>query len=80
MPTFDSQVSKREIIQTQIEHTRYSISPKEFKSWVTRISFALLLCTTEGRTTFERILPVVYLGNLIYKNVKNRNKNIYTLL
>jgi hypothetical protein len=38
---------KREIIQTQIEHTRYTISPKEFKSWVTRISFALLLCTTE---------------------------------
>ena len=30
--------------------------------------------------TFERILPVVYLGNLISKNVKNRNKNIYTLL
>ena len=30
--------------------------------------------------TFERILPVVYLGNLIYKNVKNRIKNIYTLL
>jgi len=29
---------------------------------------------------FERILPVVYLGNLISKNVKNRNKNIYTLL
>jgi hypothetical protein len=27
--------------------------------------------------TFERILPVVYLGNLISKNVKNRNKNIY---
>jgi hypothetical protein len=44
-----------------------------------------------GRTTFERIfnfkcvaferiLPVVCLGNLISKNVKNRNKNIYTLL
>ena len=47
MSTFDSQVSKREIILTQIEHTRYTISPKEFKAWVTRISFALLLCTTE---------------------------------
>ena len=30
--------------------------------------------------TFERILPVVCLWNLISKNVKNRNKNIYTLL
>ena len=30
--------------------------------------------------TFERILPVVYLGNLISKDVKNRNKNVYTLL
>ena len=47
MSTFDSRVSKREIIETQIEHTRYTIFPKEFKSWVTRISFALLLCTTE---------------------------------
>jgi hypothetical protein len=47
MSTFDSLVSKREIIETQIEHTRYSISPKEFKSWVTRISFGLLLWRTE---------------------------------
>jgi hypothetical protein len=27
--------------------------------------------------TFERILPVVCLGNLISKNVKNRNKSLY---
>ena len=47
MSTFDSHVSKKEIIETQIEHTRYTISLKEFKTWVTRISFALLLCTTE---------------------------------
>ena len=28
---------------------------------------------------FERILPMVHLGNLISKNVKNRNKNILDL-
>jgi hypothetical protein len=33
-----------------------------------------------GVLRFERILPVVYMGNLISKNVKNRNKDIYTLL
>jgi hypothetical protein len=27
--------------------------------------------------TFERILPVVYLGNLISKNVKNTQKYIF---
>ena len=33
-----------------------------------------------GVLRFERILTVVYMGNLISKNVKNRNTDIYTLL
>jgi hypothetical protein len=36
----------REII-LNVVHTEYIISPKEFKSWVTQISFALLSGKTE---------------------------------
>ena len=87
MPTFDSQVSKREIIQTQIEHTRYSISPKEFKSWVTRISFALLLtsvvhnriiccqifCDLLINSAFEQIFNVMQLILVKLSGILSKN-------
>ena len=70
MSIFDSQVSKREIIQTQIEHTRYTISPKEITSWATRISFAItvvdniccqIFCDLLINSAFERIFNVMQL-------------------
>ena len=68
-----------------VVHTEYIISPKEFKSWVTRISFALLLCTTELsavkyfaicsviNSAFERIVYVMQLILVKLSGILNKN-------
>ena len=68
--TFDSQKGDN---LTQIEHTRYTISPKEFKSWVTHISFALLLCTTE-------LSPVKYFFDLFINSAFEQIFNVMQLI
>ena len=79
MSTFDSHVSKRDIIETQIEHTRYTISPKEFKSWVTHIMYITVVdnrliccqifCDLLINSAFAMQLILAKLSRILSKNI-----------